>query len=69
MVELTACPFCGGDARRVDLDDLPEDDPNAGGSLIECTKCGACTAVHFGRKENLLDSWNRRALSGDREGR
>lgn len=69
MVELKPCPFCGGEARRVDCDDLPEDDPNVGGSLIECTKCFACTAVHFDRKEHLVDSWNRRAPSGDREGR
>lgn len=58
---LRECPFCGGEAHRVDFpatDDIT--DSNAGGSLIECTRCQACTAVHFDRKENLYSSWNDR---------
>lgn len=53
---LKPCPFCGGQARREDL----EDAGNEGGSCIACTKCGAATAVHFDRKENLVSSWNDR---------
>lgn len=54
---LSPCPFCGGDPERVDL----TDEENFGGSVICCKGCGASSAVHFDRKENLLDSWNRRA--------
>lgn len=56
--ELLPCPFCGGEPRRVDI---PEGD-NEGGSCIECATCGACSPVHFNRKENLEDSWNKRTL-------
>jgi Lar family restriction alleviation protein len=58
--EALSCPFCGGSAERIDI---PADDgePNAGGSLIGCTRCGASSPVHFDRKENLLNSWNERA--------
>lgn len=62
--DLKPCPFCGGKASRTDIDDSIDatpDDENFGGSFIECDECGACTRVHFDRKENLVDSWNRRA--------
>lgn len=58
---LKPCPFCGGAAERFDLDDLPEDDPNVGASGVQCKRCGASSPLHFDRKENLDDSWNRRA--------
>lgn len=61
--ELVSCPFCGGDAREVDIDGTDETVENAGGSLIECTRCFASSAVHFDRKENLVSSWNERAAS------
>ncbi len=63
-VKLKPCPFCGGNARRQDL----IDEGNEGGSCIACDQCGASSAVHFDRKENLHDSWNRRAadLRADR---
>lgn len=59
-VELKPCPFCGGKAKR---GDYPTEAwiENAGASYIECTKCGASTALHFDRKENLISSWNDRA--------
>lgn len=56
---LLPCPFCGREAKRHDIE-AREDVDNAGASYIECTGCGACTQLHFDRKENLLDSWNRR---------
>jgi len=56
MVDLKPCPFCGGNAEELDL----EDEANFGGSVICCQKCGASSPVHFDRKENLYDSWNRR---------
>jgi len=62
---LKPCPFCGGDARRLDfeLPQTPEDDPNFGGSCIECTKCHCCTAVEFDRREHLYSRWNERVRS------
>lgn len=60
---LLPCPFCGGEAKRHDIESR-EDVDNAGASYIECEGCGACTQLHFDRKENLLDSWNRRARVG-----
>lgn len=56
MVDLKPCPFCGGNAEELYL----EDEANFGGSVICCQKCGASSPVHFDRKENLYDSWNRR---------
>ncbi|RVK75454.1 restriction alleviation protein, Lar family [Sinorhizobium meliloti] len=58
-IVLKACPFCGGKAERFEL----EDEANHGGSVISCTVCDASSAVHFGRKENLYDSWNRRTMT------
>lgn len=52
---LSPCPFCGGPAERLDLEDAEN------GSVISCTRCGASSAVHFDRKENLVSSWNDRA--------
>lgn len=60
---LKPCPFCGGTASRQDL----TDDDNAGGSCITCDSCGASSPVHFDRKENLYDSWNRRSSSSREE--
>lgn len=62
-MDLVACPFCGGEARRVDFDDNElRDDGNFGGSVIECARCMASTAVCFDRKENLVSSWNERVM-------
>lgn len=41
--------------------------PNAGGSVIACTRCEASTAVHFDRKENLYSSWNDRNDAATRQ--
>ena len=60
MSNLLPCPFCGAPAQRSDVP-ADIDDDNAGASYIECTKCSACTALHFDRKENLDRSWNDRA--------
>ena len=58
--ELLPCPFCGGEAERVDIDD---GETNFGGSCICCKQCGASSPVHFDRKENLIASWNDRVNS------
>lgn len=55
--ELKPCPFCGGEAEIIHLDD----GDNADGSCVCCTKCQASGNVEFGRKENFVDNWNRRA--------
>lgn len=59
MAYLKPCPFCGGRAERVTL----EDEENFGGDVICCTQCQASSHVEFGRKENLVDRWNTRILS------
>lgn len=73
MTEIKPCPHCGGEAQRFTLteDDGPD---NAGGDVITCTRCGACSHVEFGRKENLVSRWNTRTpdpslLNGLREAR
>lgn len=65
LVALAPCPFCGGEAERIDIPTVGSDpdlggDPNAGGSCISCKQCAASTALHFDRKENLYGSWNDR---------
>lgn len=61
---LKPCPFCGGEPERLEL----TDEDNFGGGVISCKKCGASSPVHFDRKENLDDSWNRRTSTADRGG-
>jgi len=56
---LLPCPFCGGEPERIEL----TDEDNFGGSVICCKSCGVSSPVHFDRKENLDDSWNRRTLA------
>ncbi|EAV3687776.1 restriction alleviation protein, Lar family [Salmonella enterica] len=57
--ELLPCPFCGGKARQVTIEQ--GDDPNFGGDVITCIECGASSHVEFGFKENLKSAWNSRA--------
>ena len=64
--KLRPCPFCGGDAERIDVPD--EDEENAGGSCIQCKQCAASSALHFDRKENLYSSWNERAKQTEKAG-
>ncbi|MHB8284369.1 MAG: hypothetical protein ACYDD1_06805 [Caulobacteraceae bacterium] len=56
---LEACPFCGGEAERIDI----EDGENAGGSCISCKTCQASSNVEFGFKENFVSNWNRRVAA------
>ncbi|WP_083532123.1 Lar family restriction alleviation protein [Agrobacterium pusense] len=55
--ELKPCPFCGGQAERVDI----EDGDNSGGSFVHCTVCDASGNIEFEFKENFISNWNRRA--------
>lgn len=57
MADLLPCPFCGGKAERIDI----EDGDNAGGSCVICAACNASGNVEFGFKENFVSNWNRRA--------
>jgi len=56
MSEILPCPFCGGAAEIIDIDD----GDNSGGSCIGCSECQASGNVEFGRKENFVGNWNRR---------
>lgn len=57
--ELLPCPFCGGEAERIDFG--PGDAENEGGSCIACRRCQASGPVEFSFKENFIANWNRRA--------
>jgi Lar family restriction alleviation protein len=59
-INLLPCPFCGGEAERIDIPDKDDGDCNAGGSCIQCKNCLASTALYFDRKENLVSLWNKR---------
>lgn len=61
MVDLLSCPFCGGEAEILHLDD----GENAGGSCVSCTQCLASSNVEFEFKENFVSNWNRRAVMAD----
>ena len=65
MTNLAKCPFCNGDAER--YDDYNTASPNEGMSCIQCKRCGASSAMHGDRKENLIDSWNTRATSSPKQ--
>ena len=54
--ELKPCPFCGGMAEIVEIDE----GENAGGSCVGCTTCLASSKVEFEFKENFISNWNRR---------
>jgi hypothetical protein len=56
---LKPCPFCGCKAEILHLNE----GENAGGSCVSCTCCLASSNVEFGRKENFVFNWNRRALA------
>lgn len=58
--ELKPCPFCGGKAEILDIDD----GENAGGSCVSCTQCLASSNVEFEFKENFVSNWNRRMNDG-----
>ena len=64
--KLRPCPFCGGEAERIDFDEDDDKPENVGGSAITCKRCKCSTAVVFGYKETLFSSWNERAPANAR---
>lgn len=61
--KLKKCPFCGGTARYMVIDE-EDDSPHAGGEFIECTKCHASTSVMFPTMDSVyelvIEKWNNR---------
>lgn len=69
MVDLAPCPFCGGEAKLVDIGPsalafaegiASEDDI---GSYAYCITCGASSSEEFGPERKTFENWNRRSLS------
>jgi Lar family restriction alleviation protein len=55
-IELKPCPFCGGAAEIVHIDE----GENEGGTCVCCTSCLASSNIEFSFKENFISNWNRR---------
>lgn len=56
LTVLLPCPFCGGEPKRITLND----EANFGGDAIVCRKCDCSSHVEFGEKSGLVDAWNSR---------
>ena len=56
MNELKPCPFCGGDAKIVDVEDLK-------GFFALCKHCNASTRIFYS-EEVAIEAWNRRVDNG-----
>lgn len=56
MSELKPCPFCGSEAKVVEVYDLYK---------VECTWDFCPTNALSGNEETAASSWNRRATDGD----
>jgi Lar family restriction alleviation protein len=56
--ELKPCPFCGGEAEVVDIND---DSQQSGGSCVTCKQCLASSALEFEFRETFIERWNTRA--------
>jgi Lar family restriction alleviation protein len=58
---LKPCPFCGGVAAIIDVEELG----NIGGKVVQCRSCEASTRVWFPIKDSvdsiLREEWNRRS--------
>lgn len=54
--DLKPCPFCGGDAERIEF----IGGENEGRDVISCTQCQASSRVGFYNEENLVSAWNTR---------
>ena len=58
--KLELCPFCGSEAKKHTFDD--PDSPYCGGTVIECTKCGATTPVYFGDSDINVNHSTKRSM-------
>ena len=59
-MKLKLCPFCMGEPKIIVIDESMSKE-NAGGTCIECSKCGVSSRVYFGELDGLMqEAWNTR---------
>lgn len=64
MSELKPCPFCGGEAARLDFLDNTRNKNVKGFRYFGCRKC--CVVSFAGMTEaEAVEAWNRRASDAD----
>ena len=61
MSELSACPFCGGEARMMN-----DEQKLYLKHWVQCSRCRASTD-RYRSEEAAAEAWNQRALAEERE--
>ena len=57
MDKLKSCPFCGGEAKTVEIGFFFDTESSYG---IKCNRCHACSSMRCGSEEEAIEAWNRR---------
>lgn len=63
--ELKPCPFCGGEAIRLNFADSVTNARDKGTRYFGCTKCCVVSFAHMTEAE-AVEAWNRRAEGAGR---
>ena len=53
-IKLKPCPFCGGEAKYMDIRDIVVS------KFVTCTKCGIETKRNYLRRSYAIQAWNTR---------
>ena len=56
--ELKPCPFCGGEARLIHLNDVNK--------YVECVDCNAESAL-YDRRIQAIEAWNNRPIEDEKD--